>query len=164
MFICFAYVVPAPLLYRIINKEAVRHYAWNPLLASQGVLWLMSTREQIFDGYEVLYAPNDNVGVNIPATQCFYVGLVRDLFPQMKAVADLINIAGCAMELWAGSNMAMGGIDLYHRMIYKNIPPSDRYAHFVILDAGTDPTRWYWGRRMEGRGVYDCGHVLRGRL
>jgi len=49
--------------------------------------------------------------------------------------------------------MAMGGIDLYHRMIYVNIPPS---VLFVIVDAGTDPTRWYWGRRMEGRGVYDC--------
>ena len=72
-----------------------------------------------------------------------------------------MNVVGSAMELWAGSN-ATAAIDLYDRSIYKGIVPSSRFAHFVIYDAGEDPTAC-WGR-MQGRGIYDAGPAMRSRI
>ena len=162
--ICIAYVVPAPLLFRHMNKEPLRQYPWAPQMAMRGVLWFMSTREQVFAGYEVLYAPEDNVSINIPASQCLFVGYVRGLFPNMTNAAQVVRLAGSALELWAGSNTAENAIDLYHRMIYHGVQPSDRFAHFVIYGLGQDPTAWYWGRDMQGRGVYDVGPAVPSRL
>ena len=144
------------MLYKSANKQRLMRYAWGQQVAFQGVLWLMSTREQTFESYEVLYAPNDNVGVNIPTSQCFYIGLVREIWPLLKTPVDLVNTVYCCLECWAGSRMSENAIDLYHRMLYKGIRPIERYAHYVVYDVGTDPTQWFYGRRMEGRGAYDC--------
>ena len=133
-------------------------------MAKKGVLWFLSTREQVFTGYEVLYAPEDNVSINLPATQCMFVGYVRDLFPGMIAPGQLLQFAGSCVEVWAGSNVGENAIDLYHRMVYAGIPASNRFSHFVVYGVGQDPTNWYWGRQIQGRGVYDAGPAVPSRL
>ena len=127
---------------------------WTDFMRSNGTLYFLSAREQVFEGYEIYYNFDENVGITPPSPQCVYVGLVREVFPAMKHWHQLCAMAGSRMEIWAGSNEEENAIDLYHRMVYLGIPSRNRFAHYVVYGAGPEPVNWYYGSRVEGRGTY----------
>jgi len=147
MYICYAYLAPAPLCAPHMRID--KPQPWTRMMTRSGTLYFLSTREQIFEGYEIYYNDVENVAVTIPSPQCVYVGLVREVFPKLRHWHQLVAMATSVMEIWAGSNMTENAIDLYHRMVYLGVESRNVWAHYIVQGAGNDPVNWYYGQNMK---------------
>jgi len=125
---------------------------WTHLMGRCGTLYFLSTREQMFEGYEILYNDVENVAVTIPSPQCVYVGTVREVFPTTTHWQQLLYMATAVMEIWAGANMEENAIDLYHRMVYLGVRSRNVWAHYIVYGAGTEPVNWWYGETIQPRG------------
>ncbi len=144
-YIVYAYIAPAAVLLRSVPPHV------GPM---PGVLWFISTPAQTFKDYQVWYCQQGIMGLVLPAPQMRYMCLAKDMFPGITNASDLIVYAGCAMEVWAGTNAAYAAIDVYHRYIIKDIASPNVFSHYVVTGAGTEPCDWYWATQAYCMGQY----------
>ena len=144
-YIAYAYIMPAAVL---LKPQQLGH------LPRKGVVWLMSTAAQNFLEYEVWYNESGIMAMVLPAPHMVYVGVTKEVFPGMPSIMALIGYAGSALEVWAGTNVAYNGIDVYHRFLVRDIESPNVFSHLVVLGAGTEPKDWFFGKETYCRGQY----------
>ena len=125
-----------------------------------GVFWLLSTSAQLFTKYEVWYNLIGFLGIALPVGNMEYRGLVEDVFPGMQSVEQLISRFRIAIEIWAGSNPDGQSVDMYHRTIVAGAVVSQRWARWLLMGIGNEPSHWIYARRCEFAGVYDLQQAV----
>jgi len=141
-YIVYAYIAPASLL---IGPGSI------------GNVWMTSTPAQTFAEYEMWYDQGGVFALTMPAPPMYYMGLVKQYFQGMVTWENMLQRAGACIEIWAGSNHAQQGIDVYHRIVLRDNPTPNIYFRFIVVGVGTDPKNWWYGSDFRGVSYCDTG-------
>ena len=95
--------------------------------------------------YEVFWDRQGVLAMTMPIPEMVYMGPAKQVMPGIRSWEMVVVRTGIVLEIWAGANHYHGAIDVYHRIVLRNVRTPNRLWHNIVHGCGTEPASQHIG-------------------
>lgn len=92
--------------------------------------------------YEVYWDRRGVLAMTMPLPPMVYMGKAKQVMPGISSWEMVVVRTGIVLEIWAGANHHHNAIDVYHRIVLRNVRTPNRFWHNIVFGNGTEPVYW----------------------